>query len=115
MKNNLPYFLLLFVLLASPKTIVGQKEYLFASTGLQKLLLNPALAGNSRGLQIQTLGAKGFYSASYFLQGYAGVDYGFKNAGLGLSYTSFYQDWNSFSYSSQQADLSFSYKLHLPA
>ncbi|MBA2611205.1 MAG: type IX secretion system membrane protein PorP/SprF [Bacteroidetes bacterium] len=98
----------LFFLFLSTKYI-AQKEYSFASTGQEKLLINPAFAGNSNGLNIQTLNASN--NSFPFTASYVGVDYGTKKFSYALSNN--YFDYKYGLYKGIQTDLSANYKLNL--
>jgi type IX secretion system PorP/SprF family membrane protein len=92
--------------------IFAQKEYSFASTGQQKLILNPSFAGSSKGLNVQTVYANSFALYSPIIQYYTGVDYGFKNGfGMGLSFTK--HNYGDKLYVSNQVDLTGSYQIRL--
>jgi len=93
--------------------VFAQKEYTFGSTGQQKLLINPSFAGNLKGLNVQLLGAaiKGNKFSTPLISHYAGIDYGFKRAGLFLSNTNVNK--NNSAYVSNQADLGVNYNIAL--
>jgi hypothetical protein len=82
----------------------GQKEYSFVSTGQQKLIINPAFAGSSKGLTIQSVLNPYLYTNSY-----TGLDYGFKKGlGLGLAHSG--SNMGNKYYSSHQLDFSASFQ-----
>ncbi len=87
----------------------AQKEYSFASTGQQKLLINPAFAGSNKGLNLQTINAISPKSAFY--SNYTAVDFGGKSFSYGISNT-FNSSVNG-AYSSNQLDITTNYKITL--
>ncbi len=112
MKTKACILLLIGILFFVNTKVNAQKEYAFASTGQQKLILNPSFAGSSKGLNIQTLYASSYANSIPVSQSYFGADYGFKNGlGVGLSFTK--HDYNSKLYASNQIDLSGAYKIKL--
>jgi len=88
--------------------LLSQKEYEFASTGQQKLLLNPALAGNTKGFDVQTLYARHKYFNSY----YTGISYNGKKFGFAISNTNYASVPHSRDLSNQ-TDLGISYTIKL--
>jgi hypothetical protein len=105
-----PFFFLILFLFRKDLSF-AQKEYVFVSTGQQKLLINPALAGNSAGLNIQTLGAVGNNGLKDYFSTYAGVDAGIGSWGLGLSRSDFNNKDGL--YKANQTDFSVNYKIKL--
>ncbi|MBA3683536.1 MAG: type IX secretion system membrane protein PorP/SprF [Bacteroidetes bacterium] len=104
MKTNL-----IVILALLNAALFAQKEYNFASTGRQKLLINPSFAGSSKGLNIQTLGASN--SKGSFYSNYTGVDYGGRSFSYGISNT--FNSSGNGAYSSNQLDITTSYKIKL--
>src|SRR4051812_21407540 len=108
MKTKQLFFILLSISLTG--VLRAQKDYAFASTGQQKLLINPSLAAG-QGLDVQTV--TGFIPANSFrpfISNYSGVSYGCKKFGFGLSNT-YYNSNYYYPYTSNQTDLSLSYKV----
>jgi hypothetical protein len=105
------------LLLFSSTRLFSQENYVFASTGQQKLIINPALAATTKGLELQTL--SGYHPGSSFLTNYTGVCYGLKGFAFGLSNTcTFNGDIYNYYYSygdqiSNKSDVSISYKIRL--
>jgi hypothetical protein len=95
----------------SSSILFAQQDHLFASTGQQKLSINPSLAGNIEGLNIQTLYAFNTKGLEPYNAAYTGVDYGGKKFSFGLSYNFF--GLNNKVYNSNQIDLSSNYKIRL--
>lgn len=89
-------------------TLFSQKEYEFASTGQQKLLLNPALAGSTKGVDVQTLYGRHEYFNSY----YTGISYNGKKFGFAISNTNYASAPHNRELSNQ-ADLGISYNIKL--
>lgn len=109
MKTTL-YTILLMCIAAKLKS---QISYDFASTGQQKLLINPSFCADAGGLNVQSLSA--FQRAvftNYTSAGYAG-----KNFGFGISNTSFSERFNftedKIRYISNQTDISFACRFRL--
>ncbi len=102
-----------FLLVINSVFICAQKEYAFASTGQQKLIINPSLTASLKGLEVQTLFA--FTPDDRIKSHYEGVSYGGNKFSFGLSrtrYSNYYG--NSYTgYVSTQLDLSASYKISL--
>ena len=113
MKSTLSILFFSGILFFTNTKISAQKEYSFASSGQQKLILNPAFAGSAKGINVQSLYAS---STSYdyysVVQMYFGADYGFNNGfGAGLSFTK--HNYFQKLYVSNQVDLTGAYKLKL--
>lgn len=100
---------LLFILSLLSTVVTAQKEYSFASTGQQKLLINPSFAGNSRGLNLQTLEATNRITS--FHTNYTGIDYGGKSFSYALSNTVNRSMLGI--YTSNQLDITTAYKINL--
>ena len=107
-----PLLLSALLLCAGTSALFSQKDHVYASTGQQKLLINPALAASTKGLDIQTLASyRPGYSPSATV--YTGVSYSGKKLGIGLSNSYYSGQYYCRDYASNQTDLSISYKVKL--
>lgn len=107
-----PLLLSALFLCTGTTTLFSQKDYTYASTGQQKLLINPALAASTNGLDVQTLAAyqPGNYPSSSL---YSGVSYSGKKLAIGLSNSYYSGRYFYRNYFSNQTDLSISFKSKL--
>lgn len=104
-------FFILFVVFAT--TLHAQKEYIYGSTGQQKLLINPAFSAGIEGIQFQTLTSSYPYPVEEKLSfaNYTGISYRRKNLSFGLSNT--YYKNGYYNNTSNQTDLSMAYIVRL--
>lgn len=100
---------LLMILSVLNAALFAQKEYNFASTGQQKLLLNPSFVGSSKGINLQTLGA--INRGASFYSNYTGIDYGGRSFSYGISNT--VNRLGNGIYISDQLDITTAYKIKL--
>jgi len=99
-------------------TANAQSVFDFASTGQQKLLINPALCA-SEGFHVQTLGAYEPVGAAKIFANYTGVSFSAKNFAFGISNTlgttkvNYSPYSESYKWLTNETSLSFAYKVNI--